>query len=62
MDKWGSGWRPSSAGEAREYLDAHERDGDPAIVTACEALFDATPHQPGVTRPTPEQLEERGAD
>ena len=49
-------------GEAREYLDAHEFDGDPAIVTACEALVDATPHLSGTIRPSDAQLEERGAD
>jgi hypothetical protein len=62
MGKWESGWKPSTAGEAREYLDAHERDGDPAMVKACEALFDATPHLFGLTKPSPEQLEEEGAD
>jgi len=49
-------------GEAREYLDAHERDGDPEIVAACVALVDATPHLSGSSRPSDDQLEERGAD
>jgi len=62
MGKWEKGWKPSTAGEAREYLDAHEREGDPAIVEACEALFDATPHLSGLAKPSPEQLEEEGAD
>jgi hypothetical protein len=49
-------------GEAREYLDTHERDGDPDIVRACEALVDATPHLSDFSKAPPEQLEERGAD
>jgi len=48
--------------EARTYLDAHERDGDPDIVAACEALVDATPHLSEFAEAPPEQLEERGAD
>ncbi len=57
-----TGWTPSTVGEAREYLDAHGTDGDPDIVAACEAMFDATPHLPEMARPSVEQLEERGAD
>ena len=62
-------------GEAREYLDTHERDGDPAIVEACEALGDVIEHRtdPGrqssghtdtspISKPPVEQLEEEGAD
>lgn len=49
-------------GEARQYLDAHELDGDPEIVAACEVLFDAKPHLSGSVKPSEEQLEERGAD
>jgi hypothetical protein len=56
------GWRPRTVGEAREYLDTHERDGDPDIVRACEALVDATPHLSDFSKAPPEQLEERGAD
>ena len=62
MPEWTSQWRPATVGEAREYLDAHLRDGDPDIVSACEALVDATPHLSGLAKPTPEQLEEAGAD
>lgn len=62
MAEWTTGWRPSHVGEARQYLDAHELDGDPEIVAACEALFDATPHLSGSVKPSDEQLEERGAD
>lgn len=62
MPEFTSGWRPSTVGEAREYLDAHELDGDPDIVEACEALFDAKHHISGVVLPPEEQLEERGAD
>lgn len=62
MPDWTEGWTPSTVGEAREYLDAHERDGDPAIVEACEALVDATPHLSDSVKPSSEQLEERGAD
>jgi hypothetical protein len=36
--------------------------GDPDIVTACEALFDAKHHLPDASKPSDEQLEERGAD
>jgi hypothetical protein len=62
MPKWNDDWKPRTVGEAREYLDAHERDGDPEIVRACEALVDATPHLSDMAKPPPEQLEERGAD
>jgi len=62
MPEWTTGWRPSTVGEARQYLDAHEVDGEPEIVAACEALFDATPHLSGSVKPSDEQLEERGAD
>ncbi len=62
MPDWTEGWTPATVGEAREYLDAHERDGDPAIVAACEKLVDATPHLSGTVRAPLEQLEERGAD
>jgi hypothetical protein len=75
MPEWKKGWTPATVGEAREYLDAHERDGDPAIVKACEAKVDATVRRPqpgkqgrGKTRTAPvakpplEQLEEKGAD
>ncbi len=73
MPEWKKGWTPSTVGEARENLDAHERDGDPAIVEACEAKVDVTRHQSGkqdstrtdtspVSKPPLEQLEERGAD
>jgi hypothetical protein len=62
MAKWDKGWRPSTVGEAREYLDAHERGGDPVIVEACEALFDATPHLTGIDKPSTDQLDESGAD
>ena len=68
-------WKPKTVGEAREYLDAHERDGDPAIVEACEALIDVIDRrsEPGKSSHTPteaspfgkpplEQLEEEGAD
>jgi hypothetical protein len=41
------GWTPSTVGEAREYLDTHERDGDPAIVEACQAMFDVIEHRSG---------------
>jgi hypothetical protein len=61
MAKWEKDWMPSTVGEAREYLDAHERGGDPAVMEACEALFDATPHQLAA-KPSTEQLEEKGAD
>ena len=72
---WRKGWTPSSVGEAREYLDAHERDGDPAIVAACEAMIDVFEHRSGsgkqsggptdtspISKPPLEQLEEEGAD
>ncbi len=62
MAEWTSEWRPSTVGEAREYLDAHEFEGDPEIVAACEALFDATPHISNAVKPSDDQLEERGAD
>ena len=75
MPEWKKGWKPATVGEAREYLDAHERDGDPAIIRACEAKVDATVHrsEPGrkdrgrrgtapVAKPPLEQLEEKGAD
>jgi len=62
MSEWTSGWRPSTMGEARANLDAHERDSDPDIVVACEALFDARHHLPDAAKPSEEQLEERGAD
>ena len=68
-------WRPSTVGEAREYLDTHERGGDPAIVEACEAMIDVIEHRSGSGKPTSglteaprmpkpgvEQLEEEGAD
>jgi hypothetical protein len=57
-----SDWTPRTVGEAREYLDAHEPDGDPEIVRACEALVDATPHLSDFAKAPAEQLEERGAD
>ena len=66
---------PSTVGEARDYLDTHERDGDPAIMEACEALVDVIEHRsaPGkhssgrtdtsqISKPPVEQLEEEGAD
>ena len=67
------GWTPSTVGEAREYLDAHVRDGDPAIVEACEAMIDVIEHRSGsdiqgsgdrdtFAKPPLEQLEEDGAD
>jgi len=69
------GWTPATVGEAREYLDTHERDGDPAIVQACEAMIDVIEHRSGpgkqsgrrtdtspVSKPPLEQLEEEGAD
>jgi hypothetical protein len=69
------GWKPATVGEAREYLDTHERDGDPAIVEACEAMIDVIEHRPGpgrqssgrtgpspILKPPLEQLEEEGAD
>jgi hypothetical protein len=62
MPEWTSEWRPSTVGEAREYLDAHEFDADPDIEAACEALFDAKPHISASVKPSEEQLEERGAD
>ena len=62
MPEWTNGWRPSTAGEAREYLDAHQMGGDPDIVAACEALFDVKHHLPDASKPSDEQLEERGAD
>ena len=70
MGTWGEGWTPATVGEAREYLDAHERDGDPAIVAACEAKIDVIePHEgrgaPGraeFVKPSLDQLEEEGAD
>jgi len=55
-------WRPRTVGEAREYLDAHERDRDPEIVRACEALVDATPHLSDFPKTPAELDEERGAD
>jgi hypothetical protein len=57
-----SDWTPRTVGEAREYLDAHEPDGDPEIVRACEALVDATPHLSDFAKAPAEHLEERGAD
>jgi hypothetical protein len=75
MAEWSKGWRPSTVGEAREYLDAHERDGDPAIVKACEAMIDVIydrtdpgqqvggPRDPApLAKPPLDQLEEKGAD
>jgi hypothetical protein len=75
MAEWKKGWTPSTVGEAREYLDAHERDGDPAIVEACEALIDVIEHRSGprqqsderldpspLPKPPLDQLEEKGAD
>ena len=62
MAERNSGWRPRTVGEAREYLDAHERDRDPEIVRACEALVDATPHLSDFPKAPAEQEEERGAD
>ena len=62
MPEWTTDWRPATVGEARHYLDAHERDGDPAIVAACEALVDATPHLSAPFKPSEDLLEERGAD
>ncbi len=75
MPEWKKGWKPATVGEAREYLDAHERDGDPAIVKACEAKVDATRERsqpadrggarsgtPPIAKPPLEQLEEKGAD
>jgi hypothetical protein len=69
------GWKPATVGEAREYLDAHERDGDSAIVQACEAMIDVIEHRSGpgkqgsgrmdkspTSKPPLEQLEEEGAD
>jgi hypothetical protein len=61
MPEWHNDWRPKSVGEAREYLDAHLRDGDPEIVRACEALVDATPHLSDFPK-APADDEERGAD
>ena len=68
-------WKPSTVGEAREYLDTHERDGDPAIVEACEAMIDVIEHRSGpgkqssgrtdmspISKAPVEQLEEEGAD
>jgi len=58
-------------GEAREYLDTHERDGGPAIVEACEAMIDVIETGPALasraadartSKPPLEQLEEEGAD
>jgi hypothetical protein len=70
-----TGWKPATVGEAREYLDTHERGGDPAIVEACEAMIDVIEHRSGpgkqrsglmdtspVSKPPLEQLEEKGAD
>ncbi len=62
MPAWNNDWRPRTVGEAREYLDAHLRHGDPEIVRACEALVDATPHLSDFAKAPPEQEEERGAD
>jgi hypothetical protein len=62
MPEWNNNWRPRTVGEAREYLDAHERDGDPEIVRACEALVDVTPHLSDFPKAPAEQEEERGAD
>jgi len=75
MVEWKKGWTPATVGEAREYLDTHERDGDPDIVTACEAMIDVIEHRPGgggpgagragalpVVKPSLDQLEEKGAD
>jgi hypothetical protein len=41
------GWRPATVGEAKEYLDTHERGGDPAMVKACEAMIDVIEHRSG---------------
>ena len=41
------GWKPATVGEAREYLDTHKRDADPAIVAACEAMIDVIEHRSG---------------
>jgi hypothetical protein len=75
MPVWNKGWIPATVGEAREYLDAHETDGDPAIVEACEAKIDVIEHRSGsggqgsghtepstFAKPPPEQLDEKGAD
>ena len=67
MAEWKKGWTPATVGEAREYLDTHERDGDPEIVDACEALIDVIEPRPvggdsGMAKPPLEQLEEKGAD
>jgi hypothetical protein len=62
MLEWNDDWTPKTVGEAREYLDAHERDGDPEIVRACEALVDATPHLSDFSKAPADRLEERGAD
>jgi hypothetical protein len=75
MTEGTKGWRPATVGEAREYLDTHERDGDPAIVKACEAMIDVIEHRSGpgkqtsertdtspISKPPVEQLEEEGAD
>ena len=62
MPEWTKDWRPLTVGEAREYLDTHDLDGDHDILAACEALVDARPHLTGTIKPSAEQLEERGAD
>jgi hypothetical protein len=75
MTEGTKGWKPATVGEAREYLDTHERDGDPAIVKACEAMIDVIEHRSGsgklssgrtdtspVSKPPLGQLEEEGAD
>ena len=75
MPEWKKGWIPATVGEAREYLIAHETDGDPAIVKACEAKLDVIEHRSGTggqgggpaepstfAKPPLEQLDEKGAD
>jgi hypothetical protein len=75
MGNWQPGWVPATVGEAREYLDAHVRDGDPDIVRACEAKVDVIEHHAGAgpdgsrasepssfSKPSLDELEEEGAD
>jgi hypothetical protein len=75
MPEWKKGWIPATVGEAREYLIAHETDGDPAIVKACEAKVDVIEHRSGpggrrsgrtelptFVKPPLDQLDEKGAD